>query len=88
MRLLSDNILTKPILVEKKTASGIFLEPVQKTTLYYEVIQIGKKTKHIKVGDNVKRLQFSKGTPFKHEDQDCFIFSENEDIDIVNPTLN
>lgn len=82
MELLSDRLLCKKV-KNKKDTNGIILPANQTENLEYEVIQVGKKVRKIKVGDVVKKHKFADGTPIILEDKNYLILRENSDIEFV-----
>lgn len=81
MTLLHDLVLVKPT-KETQLANGIILPEQAQKKNKGEVMLIGRKVKHLKVGDTVMYDQ-NAGTAINYEKQSMLLLSESKHIEAV-----
>jgi len=79
MIILHDLILVSEIKGEEITQSGIIIPEKDKKYRTGNVIQLGKKVKHIKVGDVVQFYDHV-GANINYRGDDLILLSEKDDI--------
>lgn len=82
MQLLGKRILCKKIAKEDKTPGGLILSEATIPN-EYEVVAIGKKVEHLKVGDKIRTFKYSEGTQAVYEGVECVIFDEEGDVEFM-----
>lgn len=83
MQLLGDRLLCVPIVEEKKTSSGLILPTNYDSKNEYQVIAVGTKVKHIKVGSRIRTFKNSEGTSAEFNREMCVVFSEVSDVEFL-----
>lgn len=82
MQLLKDRILVKPIIVENKTKSGLFIPGEKTKELKAEVVLIGLEVKHVKVGDKIQYTTRNV-TEFEYNNEKHLILFEGLDVEAI-----
>lgn len=84
MKLLSNRILVRKLPVDKTTESGLILSAPSKNKPDVEVVLIGEEVQRLKVGDKVKKYQYSEGIPITYNGEKLLMLKEDEDIELVD----
>lgn len=84
MKLLSNRILAEPIKKEENiTKSGIILGTKPKNSNDFKVLLVGNKVQHVKIGDTIRKMEYTEGVPVEYNGNVCYIFTEDTQIDFI-----
>lgn len=84
MQLLADKILVKPVSKEEnKTDSGIIIGKQPKTKDDFEVILVGPKVQHCKIGDIIRKFPNVPGIETEYNGEKHLFLREVSEIEFI-----
>ena len=83
MKPIGDCIFAKKVISENKTESGIIIPESVKKQNIYEVLSIGDRVKHIKIGDRVKKFNGALRPKIDFDGTNVEVLRESGDIEFI-----